>query len=246
MSKVTAIILAAGQGKRMNSKVAKQFLDLQGKPVLYYTLKAFEESNVDDIILVTGNGQVEYCRDNIVTLYNIKKVSKVIEGGRERYDSVYQGLLNTKSSDYVLIHDGARPFVSVELIDNIITQVKKDKACIVGTPVKETIKVVNTDGIITATPDRSTLWSAQTPQAFEYTSIKKAFDLMYEDVDKKRLGITDDAMVYETYLKLPVTMIYGNYNNLKLTTPEDLIMAEEILKRLLCEKDKKNKQFINE
>ena len=235
MSKVTAVVLAAGQGRRMNTQVAKQYLMLQGKPVLYYSLKAFEESSVDDIILVTGNGQMEYCLEYIIEPHHFTKISRVIEGGRERYDSVFYALDNIEYSDYVLIHDGARPFITKALIDNIIENVKECKACIIGTPVKETIKVVNSEGMITATPDRSTLWSAQTPQAFDYTLIKEAYNIFYSDKDKNGLGITDDAMVYENYLKRPVKMLFGDYNNLKLTTPEDLIHAEEILNHLLCE-----------
>lgn len=244
MSRITAIVLAAGQGKRMNSAVAKQFLQLQGKPVVYYCLKAFEESNVDDIILVTGRDEVEYCEKDIVKRYGFRKVSRVIEGGRERYDSVYQGLRFSEAPDYVLIHDGARPFIGVELINDIIRQIVSEKACIVGTPVKETIKVVNDKKIIVDTPDRRTLWSAQTPQAFEYALIKEAYDLLYQDENKNRSVITDDAMVYESYLRRPVKVVQGDYNNIKLTTPEDLILAEAILKQLLCENHKKKQQFL--
>ena len=227
--KVTAIVLAAGQGKRMNSPVAKQFLILRDKPVVYYSLKAFELSCVDEIILVTGAGQVEYCRENIVKAYDIGKVSKIIEGGKERYDSVYQALVNCDDSDYVLIHDGARPFLSAYCIEEIIRQVKEYKACIIGTPVKETIKVVDQDGMITATPDRTTLWTAQTPQAFEYKAIREAYELFFREKDATEKPVTDDAMVYETYLNSPVRMLMGEYYNLKLTTPEDLIIAEQIM-----------------
>ena len=227
--KITAIILAAGQGKRMNSPVAKQFLILQEKPVIYYSLKAFEESSVDNIILVTGSGQVEYCREQIVDFYQFKKVSQIIEGGEERYDSVYRALEKAGPTDYVLIHDGARPFISIELIETIIGQVQRYKACLVGTPVKETIKIVNSEGYIAATPNRNTLWAAQTPQAFEFSVIWKAYQLFYLEENKTVPGITDDAMVYEAYLKSPVKMLLGDYNNLKLTTPEDLILAESII-----------------
>lgn len=245
MYKITAVVLAAGQGKRMNSHIAKQFLSLRDKPVLYYSLKAFEESSVNEIILVTGEGQADYCREDIIAKYHFSKVSGIIEGGKERYDSVYQALLHIKEADYLLIHDGARPFISKDLIEDIIRNVIRNKACIVGTPVKETIKKVNREGIITATPDRNTLWTAQTPQAFEFIAIREAYDLLYKEEDKSRLGITDDAMVYERYMKRPVKMVGGDYNNIKITTPEDMILAEEILKRLLCEKDKKKEQFFS-
>lgn len=231
--KITAIILAAGQGKRMNSPVAKQFLTLRDKPVLYYSLKAFEESSVDDIILVTGSGQEKYCKENIITHYHLNKVSHIIEGGKERYDSVFRALNNIGQADYVLIHDGARPFITTELIENVIQQVKEFKACIVGTPVKETIKVVDQSGLITATPNRNTLWSAQTPQAFMYDEIFRAYQLFYKNENNNETEITDDAMIYETFLKQPVKMLMGDYNNIKITTPEDLQFAEMLIGILL-------------
>jgi 2-C-methyl-D-erythritol 4-phosphate cytidylyltransferase len=242
-SKVTAVILAAGQGKRMNSAVAKQFLSLQEKPVIYYSLKTFEESSVDDIILVTGKDQINFCKDEIIDRYHFKKVSKIIEGGKERYDSVYQALLNIEGTDYVLIHDGARPFITTEIIETIIENTVEYKACIAATPVKETIKVADSQGFITSTPSRSTLWTAQTPQAFEYRAIRKAYDLLYKDTEGNRAGVTDDAMVYETYLKSRVKILSGDYNNIKITTPEDLILAEQITEKILCENDKKKQQF---
>lgn len=231
-NKVTAIVLAAGQGKRMHSPVAKQFLILRDKPVIYYSLKAFERSSVDEIILVTGEGQVEYCREQIIKAYDIKKVSGIIEGGEERYDSVYQALINCGSPDYVLIHDGARPFITVNSIEEIIRQVREYKACIFATPVKETIKIVDRDGMIRETPDRSTLWTAQTPQAFEYEAIRRAYELFYQEEGTSPKTITDDAMVYETYLGKPVRVLSGDYHNMKLTTPEDLIIAEQIMGRM--------------
>lgn len=234
-NKITAIVLAAGQGKRMNTPVAKQFLSLQGKPVVYYSLKAFEESKVDDIILVTGRDQVDYCRKEIVEHHCFRKVSKIIEGGQERYDSVFGALKEVTAVDYVLIHDGARPFLSQKLIQTMIEEVQEYKACIVGAPVKETIKVIDSEGYIISTPNRNTLWSAQTPQAFEFEAIKKAYEEFYKEIDKVRLGITDDAMVYEAYMKKPVKMLFGDYSNIKLTTPEDLILAESILNNILFE-----------
>ena len=232
-TKITAIILAAGQGKRMNSSVAKQFITLQDKPIIYYSLKAFEESSVGEIILVTGKDMVDYCKENIVDFYKISKVSQVIEGGSERYDSVYKALLKAETTDYVLIHDGARPFISKELIENVIENVIEHKACLVGTPVKETIKVVNAEGYIEATPDRNTLWAAQTPQAFEYLAIRAAYEELYKEIDIRSLGITDDAMVFETYRNFPVKMLHGDYNNIKITTPEDLILADKIMNQAL-------------
>ena len=231
---VTAIVLAAGKGKRMKTDVSKQFLTLMDKPVIYYSLKAFEESSVDHIVLVTGEETLEYCKKEIVARYHLNKVKKVIVGGRERYDSVYQGLLHTKS-DYVLIHDGARPFITGKMIDEIIKEVRVCKACVIGTPVKETIKIIDSQGFIIETPERNCIWAAQTPQAFEYFAIKNAYNNFYEVNNKNDYAITDDAMVYETFLKKPVKMLLGDYKNIKLTTPEDLIIAEQILMSLLCE-----------
>jgi 2-C-methyl-D-erythritol 4-phosphate cytidylyltransferase len=227
--KVTAVILAAGRGKRMNMPVAKQFLKLNEKPVLYYSIKAFEDSDTDEIILVCGHGQVDYCREEIVKAYGFKKVGRIVEGGAERYDSVYKGLSAAERTDYVLIHDGARPFISVPLINEVIDTVYKSKACIVAAPVKDTIKIVDDNGWINNTPDRNLLWAAQTPQAFEYQSIKAAYEYLYKEDISVRKSITDDAMVYAMFINEPVKIVKGDYYNIKLTTPEDLIFAKGIL-----------------
>ena len=157
--KVTAIVLAAGSGKRMNSKVHKQYLLMNGKPVLYYSLKAFEESNVDKIVLVVGAGEIEYCKKEIVERYGFVKVCAIVEGGKERYHSVYEGLKAAGETDYVLIHDGARPFLTQDIIERTITMVAQCKACVVGMPVKDTIKIVDkdTDEIIKEFPAEKTL-----------------------------------------------------------------------------------------
>lgn len=231
--KITAIVLAAGKGNRMNTTVSKQFLMLRDKPVLYYSLKAFEDSSVDEIVLVTGSDQKEYCRDHVLEPYHISKVSQIIEGGKERYNSVYQALLHIHETDYVLIHDGARPFITKDLIELMISRVADYGACILGTAVKETIKIADANGNITLTPDRNTLWSAQTPQAFEYASIKKAYTIFYQQKKRSEVAITDDAVVYETYLGRSVKIIPGDYRNIKITTPEDLVVAEALLNSIL-------------
>ncbi|TAH66340.1 MAG: 2-C-methyl-D-erythritol 4-phosphate cytidylyltransferase [Anaerolineaceae bacterium] len=230
--KVTAVILAAGQGKRMNMPVAKQFLMLEDKPVLFYSLKAFEDSHVDEVILVCGQGQIDYCAHNIIEPYGLKKVVRIIEGGKERYDSVIHALRAIDNTDYVLIHDGARPFASFALINEVIDVVKESKACIVAAPLKDTIKIVDEDGWIRETPDRALMWSAQTPQAFEYSSIRSAYELLYDQKESERKKVTDDAMVYELYIDLPVRIVKGNYYNIKLTTPEDLVFAQVIYDRI--------------
>lgn len=231
--KITAVILAAGHGRRMNAPVAKQFMVLEGKPVLYYSIRAFEDSTVDEIVIVTGRGQIDYCTSNIVVPYRLRKVKRVIEGGKERYDSVMLALNAIEHTDYVLIHDGARPFISSDLINEVINEVKEGKACIVAIPVKDTIKTVDKDGWIEETPDREYLWLAQTPQAFDYTSIIRAYELLFDEKETERKKITDDAMVYERYMNLPVKVVKGDYYNIKLTTPEDLVFAEGISKMKL-------------
>ncbi len=226
--KVTAVILAAGQGRRMNTSVAKQFLELEDKPVLSYSIKAFEDSLIDEIIIVCGRGHIDYCKKKIVSPYSFKKVTRIIEGGEERYDSVRLALDAIDYTDYVLIHDGARPFISYALINEVIEAVKENKACIVAAPVKDTIKMVNKNGWINKTPERELMWLAQTPQAFEYSSIRRAYRLLFEGMEAERKMVTDDAMVYERYINLPVKIVKGDYYNIKLTTQEDLVIAQGI------------------
>ncbi|MDF2589895.1 MAG: 2-C-methyl-D-erythritol 4-phosphate cytidylyltransferase [Anaerocolumna sp.] len=232
--KVTAIILAAGSGKRMNSDTAKQYLLLQGKPVLYYTIKAFENSSIDEIILVVGKDEIEYCKNSIIDEYDFKKVSKIIVGGAERYNSVFCGLNAITSTDYVLIHDGARPFITVDIIETVIKEVIKYNACVVGMPSKDTIKVVNTDGIITETPNRDKMWMVQTPQAFAYQIIFEAYSMIINKLEYNNLGlnITDDAMVVESTMNYPIKMVKGSYSNIKITTPEDILIGDVLIKTI--------------
>lgn len=226
MKKYTAIVLAAGAGKRMNTKVHKQYLEVAGKPVLYYTLKAFEESAVSDIVLVTGAGEEDYCQKQIIKKYGFEKVKAIVTGGKERYHSVYQGLLAAEGADYVLIHDGARPLVDSAIIQRSMDAVLKYQACVVGMPVKDTIKIVNEEQFAKETPDRNKLWQVQTPQTFSYILVKEAYQEMLEQEDA---AITDDAMVVERMTSVPVKLIEGSYRNIKITTPEDLLVAEAYL-----------------
>ena len=169
--KYAAIVLAAGSGKRMNSQVHKQYLIIQDRPVLYYSLKAFEDSAVDEIVLVVGKGEEEFCRKEIVDKYGISKVKAIVEGGKERYHSVFEGLKQTSDADYVLIHDGARPFVNQEIIRRCMLEVPEYQACVVGMPVKDTIKIADEGGYAKQTPDRKNVWMIQTPQTFSYALI---------------------------------------------------------------------------
>lgn len=227
--KIVAIILAAGQGKRMQSKIQKQYMELQGYPILYYSLKQFEKSVVDEIILVVGAGEESYCRENIVKKYNFQKVSDIISGGKERYESVYFGLSAISEADYVLIHDGARPFLNQKIIECSIEGVKKHQACVVGMPVKDTIKIVDEKAFAVETPKRESLWLVQTPQSFEYSLVKEAYNKMMEAEDNT---VTDDAMVVERYENCKVKMLYGSYENIKITTPEDLKMGAVFLQNI--------------
>lgn len=224
--KYTAIILAAGSGKRMNSKVHKQYLIIQDRPVLYYSLKAFEDSAVDEIVLVVGKGEEKFCRKEIVDKYGISKVKAIVEGGKERYHSVFEGLKQTSDADYVLIHDGARPFVNQDIIRRCMQKVQKYQACVVGMPVKDTIKIADEEGYAKQTPDRKNVWMIQTPQTFSYALIYEAYEEMLKTEDT---AITDDAMVLERIKGKKSKLIEGSYRNIKITTPEDLLIANVYL-----------------
>lgn len=229
MGHTAAVILAAGRGTRMGTSIHKQYLELKGKPLLYYSLLAFENSSIERIILVTGKGEEEYCRREIVDYFGFQKVSAITAGGRERYHSVYAGLLKTLGADYVLIHDGARPCVTRKIIEDALEGARNYGACVVGMPVKDTIKVADLQGFASGTPDRSTLWLIQTPQAFEQKLITKAYEKLMESESSQK-GITDDGMVVETMTDKKVKLIQGSYSNIKVTTPEDLEIAEILLK----------------
>lgn len=225
--KCTAIVLAAGQGKRMNSKIQKQFLEIKGYPVLYYSLRCFQDSSlIQDIILVTGEDVISYCKEEIVKKYHFTKVSAVIAGGKERYDSVYQGLLACKACEYVFIHDGARPFITEEILQRGLDGVQTTGACVIGMPSKDTVKLADSQGFVKETPDRKNVWTIQTPQIFSYPLIKEA----HESIRKKDMTtITDDAMVIEQETGVKVCLAEGSYQNIKITTPEDLAVAEAFL-----------------
>jgi len=225
--KVTAVILAGGKGKRMESEISKQFLKLGENPILYYTLNTFEKSIADEIILVAAEGEEQYCRKEIVERYHLKKVVKIVTGGRERYHSVYNGLKAVRQTDIVMIHDGARPFVSGDVIQKAAEHAIQYQACVVGVKVKDTIKVADADGYIASTPDRRRLWQVQTPQCFEYEGIVKAYKKALEGNGD---SITDDAMVWEMYSEVPVRLVEGSYFNIKITTKEDMVFGEAILK----------------
>lgn len=225
--KHTAIVLAAGKGTRMQSQTAKQYLLIKEKPVLYYSLKAFEDCPfIDEVILVTAEKEKEYCRREIVEKYGFLKVKQLISGGSERYESVYHGLLAVKDCAYVYIHDGARPFVTQEMMERLRADVKEYRACVAGIPVKDTIKISDENGFIADTPNRALVWQIQTPQVFAYELICSAYQKLFADlIEGKTVQVTDDAMVVEYASDTRVKLTEGSYSNFKITTPEDLILA---------------------
>lgn len=228
--KNVAIILAAGKGSRMKSDVPKQFLEVAGKPVLYYSLQTMEKSFVDEVVLVTGESLVSYCKKEIVEKYGFSKVKKVVVGGAERFLSVYQGLLACEDADFVYIHDGARPFVTQKIMQEAKLCVEQHQACAAGVPVKDTIKIVDEAGFAEHTPPRNLVWQVQTPQVFAYDVVRGAYDklLALEEIP----AVTDDTMVVESMTKIPVKMFTASYENIKITTPEDLGIAELFVRDL--------------
>ncbi|MBQ1598968.1 MAG: 2-C-methyl-D-erythritol 4-phosphate cytidylyltransferase [Lachnospiraceae bacterium] len=223
MPTYSAIVLAGGSGKRMGSEIPKQYMMLNGNPVLSYCLKAFEKSPVDEIILVTRAGDEDYCTQQIIAPYHIDKCRTVICGGAQRYDSVLAGLKKAKG-DYVLIHDGARPFLSQDLILRMMDAVVREKAAAAAVPVTDTIKEVNAKEYILGTPDRSALRAMQTPQAFDRELLLQGYHMLLEERDGL-LNVTDDAMIIEKTGLSKVKLVMGDYNNRKLTTKEDKIWA---------------------
>ncbi len=227
-----AVILAAGSGKRMESTTKKQYMLLGEKPVIYYSLKTFQESFIDEIILVVSPGDVGYCQKEIVDKYHFYKVKQIVEGGKERYHSVAIGLKHTSPCDYVFIHDGARPVITADILERAFCSVRENEACVVGMPVKDTIKVADKEGNIDFTPDRKLVWTIQTPQVFAWQLIKEAYHTLLEkeqELLQEGLSVTDDAMVVETLTGHPVRLVEGSYENIKITTPEDIQIAENFL-----------------
>ena len=228
MDKVTAIIVAGGSGKRMGMAIKKQYILLNKKEVLTHTLEVFNKSDlIDTIILVVSEEEIEKVKIEIVEKYALHKVKKIVAGGAERQDSVYNGLMATsEDTKYVMIHDGARPFIKEAVLKKALEVTLEKEATVVAVPVKDTIKIVdNKENKVIDTPDRSTLWSIQTPQTFTKKLLLKA----YEYAKRESLVVTDDSMLVEAYGK-SVYIVEGDYTNIKITTPEDLIIGEALLK----------------
>lgn len=231
MSKFAAIVLSAGAGSRMKSDIPKQYMDLVGKPVIYYSLKAFEDAGFSSIVLVCGKDDVEYCKSEIVAKYGLKNVTAVVPGGKERYHSVFEGLKAIVDADYVFIHDGARPMLTQEVIARLQEAVVQEEAAVAGVPAKDTIKIVDDEAYVTDTPERQYVWQVQTPQCFSYTIIYDAYKSVIQDEEEGWTvpKITDDAMVLEYATDHEVKMVEADYRNIKITTPEDLLIAEVFL-----------------
>lgn len=245
----TAIILAAGVGSRMKSTTPKQYMKLAGHPVLYHTIKAFQDSPIiEEIILVVADNQIEFTIEEIVGKYNFTKVRKITQGGSERHHSVQKGLHKLSlETEYVMIHDGARPIVSGELLERAYNSMGKSPATIAVMPVKETIKRVDFTGEVIETPNRNQVYAVQTPQVFKVEVITRAYENLaqalldngeyvvintnkiYDESEIKTsnlLNITDDAMVVEFFTDIKVNTFIGDYKNIKITTHEDIELAE--------------------
>ena len=240
----TAVILAAGSGSRMRSDTAKQFMPLRGKPLICYALQAVEDSNIiDDCILVTGAKGLTWVTEKIVKKYGYHKVDTVIAGGEERYFSVAGAMRFIASGDmavpnrdgYVFVHDGARPFLTEKILRDTYEAVQKYGACVSAVRSKDTVKIADEEGFVKETPDRNYIWNMHTPQVFETKLIVDAYAALEKnlrDLQEKGIHITDDAMVVEYFTETKVKLVEGSYENIKLTTPEDLEVAERILESL--------------
>ncbi len=268
----TAIILAGGRGSRMNTDVPKQYIDVFGEPLLYYTIKSFEESDADDLVLVVGDSkllvreqsavkaltgdiggkkwdcdetgikdsepdgravsEMEFCR-GLIMRHGFKKVRACVLGGSERYNSVMNGLAAADSgTDAVLVHDGARPCITAELINRCIADVSAYGSSVLAVPAKDTVKVVGTDGYVVDTPDRSTLWQIQTPQGFLYSELADCYDKLSSYLKcGKTQSITDDSMVMEKFGARRIHVTMGAYTNIKVTTIDDLEILKIFIKR---------------
>ncbi|MBJ6801244.1 2-C-methyl-D-erythritol 4-phosphate cytidylyltransferase [Geomonas propionica] len=228
MARTIALIPAAGMGKRMGAGSNKQYLMLDGMPILARTVRTFEEADcIDAIYLISPEQEIPFCRSDVVERYGFTKVRAIVPGGQERQHSVYNGLRaieGIEPDDIVLIHDGVRPFVSVQMLEDAAAAARESGASVVAVPVKDTVKVVQ-EGLVTATPPRETLWLAQTPQGFRYGLIRAA----HEQAAAAGFLGTDDASLLE-WQGQPVRVVQGDYRNIKITTPEDMILAEAFLK----------------
>jgi 2-C-methyl-D-erythritol 4-phosphate cytidylyltransferase len=225
--KAVAVIVSAGKGLRFMDGKKKQFYFLADKPILAHTLDKFETCPlVHSILLVVGQDDMDYCLKEIVEKYQYRKISQIVPGGKRRQESVKNGIeALAKDAEIVVIHDGVRPLVTREMIEESIHSAQRFGAVVMAMPVKDTIKMAHTNGTVLQTLDRESLWEIQTPQTFQAHIIKEAYQKATED---GFVG-TDDASLVER-LGIKVHILPGSYTNIKITTPEDLILANLFLR----------------
>jgi 2-C-methyl-D-erythritol 4-phosphate cytidylyltransferase len=219
------IIPAAGQGKRMGAGKNKLLLELNNIPVLIHTLRVFEEDELCQGIILAVNPLDTEEFKYLLKKYKVKKVLDLVPGGKERQDSIYNALKTVKDKGIILVHDAARPFILKEHIHRLLDTAHETGAAIIGVPAKDTMKTVG-NHVVMATVERSSLWAVQTPQAFRFSVLYKA----YEHAEKEHFIGTDDSSLVER-ISHPVSMVEGDYDNIKLTTKEDLFFAQAILKK---------------
>ena len=234
--KNTAVLLAAGQGKRMQMEEYKQYLEIQGAPLFTYSLRTLTESPViDDIVITVNAGEEEYMRSLLRKFSLEDKVRAVVHGGAERFLSVYEGLKAISwPCDYVYIHDSARAFLDQETLVRLDRAVRDGGTAVAGVPSKDTVRITDEEGKALSTPPRKNVWIVQTPQVFRFDDILLAHSMAVQSLDtlaQKGIQITDDAMVAETMLGIRCRMVMASFNNIKVTTREDLPLAEAILGR---------------
>lgn len=224
--RVAAVIPAAGSGRRMKSSTTKQFLPIAGIPILVHTLKVFESSPlIHEICLVVPRGMETACRIDLLEPYGFKKVSRIVPGGETRQESVYRALESIAPEVLrVVVHDGARPFLTAPLLQRVLESVTEEAGAIAAVPVKDTPKYVREDGVVLSTPDRTRLYLAQTPQAFPKKILMEAYRRAYAE----GIHSTDDAALVER-MGFPVRVVEGSWDNIKITTVEDLHLAEHII-----------------
>jgi 2-C-methyl-D-erythritol 4-phosphate cytidylyltransferase len=224
--KTDVLIVAAGRGQRMGGRVKKQFISLGGLPLLLYPLRAFEDfGGIEHIYVVLDEGDFEYCHREIIQKHGIGKVARLVAGGNRRQDSVWNGLRAMEGRcDMVMVHDGVRPFVSPGILERLTAAMREYKAVVTGVPARDTIKRVDGRGVVLDTLQREALFHIQTPQGFRYDIIKEA----YEGALKERVEGTDDAYFVER-MGIRVKVIEGSPLNIKITTPEDIALANWIL-----------------
>lgn len=226
---VSAVVVAAGKGKRMKADINKQYLELLDKPIVYWTIERFmKDESIDEVIAVIVKEEEDLFNKKVLPFLSKGKPFKIAYGGSERKDSVQNGLsMTSKDCEIVLIHDGVRPFFTKEDVTSVISGARVWDGCITGVPVKDTIKVIDKDSVVSNTPNRSSLFAVHTPQGFRKDRLVAAYKA-YEDGDFEELP-TDDASVIEI-TGGKVKAVIGSYNNIKITTPEDMILAKQIIK----------------